>query len=286
MLVPINSSSAVLVVYPPYQGFPGGGTVRVHTPAISLGSAAAATQDAVLAQTNADAAQGSDGLPFLEGPAVVKGRKYLVDIVDGQTFPVEVIGAGDTTRLAQPLPMDVPAGSTLRGWALTYTLSAEQTALSGPGYAIWDIVDAEGVVVPTFTTTFEVANHASGFALTWTELTRRMPNLQHEKPTHDDTGEETIAAAWMQHVLPALSSRGMKPHFIVDQNPLKVVHAAAVAYTLFPQDEQVKAEFYEKLQQVLAGRELWYDSDEGETQELSTADKGNGAQFVGVRLVR
>lgn len=284
-----KDSTQTLVAYPSTHLKLTSAGVRVRTGAVSLPDAEdvatveSATIDTV---TNAAALEGSTRLGFASVPSVIKGRKYVVDI-DEVTFPVEVAGidtAANEIILAQPLPQAVESGAEFRGWAISHALTTTETALSGLAFARWSIV--VGGLAVDFNTPFDIVTHSNPYLLTWGELGQRKPHLHDEKPAHDDTGAETIRAAWDDHVVPSLEEKGVRPEFIVSQFRLVALHAAAVELVLFPRDDKAQENFDRKVTQTLRSKAFWYDENEGKADSLSTGDEGNGEQFVGVRFFR
>lgn len=285
-----KDSTQTIVAYPKTLELVSSATVRVETDAVGLPDAtsAATVESATLnTTTNADALEGDTRL-FLASavPSVVIGRSYVVDVVGIGAFTVEVAGvnvAADEVELAQPLPKAVASGSAFRGWALTHALTTTQTAAAGLAFGRWAVAGVDAV---EWTEAFRIVAHANHYALTWSLLSQRKPHLADEKPAYDETGAETIAAAWDDHLIPALEGKGVRPAFIISQERLMPAHAAAVELVLFPRDEVINAAFERKVDQALRSKAFWYDANEGEVEDLSPGDEGNGGEFVGVRFTR
>lgn len=275
MLEIAQDTTPTIVVYPSKPMSLSTATVRVGTPAESMpdtGVAATVDTSTFLLASAAEAGDEVLQTDATFGSAdVVPGRQYGVLWDTGPGIVVEVVDfteGGGALRLAQPLPCDIPVTAIVVGHAVSITLTAEQTASLGIGSAEWAITAAtdfhgnliEGLL--PFPSAFRVVKRQSHYDLTWSRLTRYMPDLEHQRPAYDDTGDETIEAAWLQHVVPALLARNILPGRINNQGVLVPAHVAAVRFLLMPDDEGAEREFYRKLDQALASRGFWYDEEE------------------------
>jgi hypothetical protein len=268
-----KSAAATLVAYPRRNASVASATVRFQTPSTSLTDAAAATVEDLSLLTTVAASVGDTTLTvddFAEAGAPVIGRQYLIVERGQEALRVECAdfnATANTILLAQPLPRDLAVGAEVQGFALTTSLTSTHTETKGEGSAEWTVTvnEADGLtqtVEPPFTTAFRIVERSSHYALTWSLLGRWAPDLQHEKPANDVTGDETLDAAWQMHVVPALAQRNILPGRIINQDLLRPVHVAAVRFLLFPESEVAQREFYEKVNQAMASRGWWYDEEE------------------------
>lgn len=268
-----QSAVATLVAYPRRNVAVASATVRFQTPSTGLTDAAAATVEGLSLLLTVAADVGDTLLTvddFSNADAPKIGRHYLITERGEESLRVEVAdfnSTANTIRLAQPLPRSVAIGAELSGLALTVALTTTHTETKGEGSAEWTVTHTEAdtltaTVEPPFTTAFRIVERASHYALTWSLLGRWAPDLQHEKPPDDVTGDETLDAAWQMHVVPALAQRDILPGRIIDQSMLRPVHVAAVRFLLFPDSEVAQKEFYEKVNQAMSSRGWWYDEEE------------------------
>lgn len=281
MQIVTKDKTATLVAYPPRPATVSSATVRFQTPSTSLTDAAAATLDS---STWAIATAASEGDTLLtvddygDAEAPIVGRRYVVrdQAYGGEPFFIEVAAfdsTANTIRCEQPIPRALAVGASVEGCALTTSLTTAHTSTIGDGSAEWTVTYlepdllTETVAVP-FTTSFRVVKRESQYSLTWSALTQMAPELEHQRPPYDDTGAETLTAAWRRHVAPALAQRGIVPGRIIDPEWLEPAHVAAVDYLLHPADEMRRDEFYSKVEQAVTARGFWYD----EEQDLSQPD--------------
>ncbi len=268
-----QSAVATLVAYPRRNESISSASVRFQTPSTGLTDAAAATVDATSLTTSSAADIGDTLLSmdaFDDSTAPIIGRSFAIVERGQESLRVDVAdfdSAANTIRLAQPLTRDVAAGASFVGLALTVALTTTHTETKGEGSAEWTVTHLEAdntteTVEPPFTTAFRIVERASHYALTWSLLGRWAPDLQHEKPPDDVTGDETLDAAWQMHVVPALAQRDILPGRIIDQSMLRPVHVAAVRFLLFPDSEVAQKEFYEKVNQAMSSRGWWCDEEE------------------------
>lgn len=286
-----QSAAATLVAYPRRNAAVASATVRFQTPSTSLTSSAAATVEGLSLLLTAAADVGDTLLTvddFGNADAPKIGRYYLIVERGQETLRVQVAdfnSTANTVRLAQPLPRALAVNAELTGFALTTALTSTHTESKGLGSAEWTVTHTEADTLtstadPPFTTGFRIVERSSHYALTWSTLGRWAPDLLDEKPGEDVTGGETIEAAWLMHVVPALAQRGILPGRIIDQSALTPAHVAAVRFLLFPDSETARAEFYEKVEQATSSRSWWYDEEE------TLAPPDDEAAPLRLRLVR
>lgn len=291
MLELAQNAAATLVAYPRRNASVASATVRFQTPSTTLTSAAAATVDDFALLLTAAAAVGETLLTleaFSDATAPIIGRQYLIVERGQETLRVmcaDFNSTDNTMRLAQPLTRALTTDAQVTGFALTTSLTTTHTESKGHGLAEWTVTHLEAdsltsTVEPPFTTSFRIVERASHYALTWSTLGRWAPDLLDEKPGEDVTGDETIEAAWLMHVVPALAQRDILPGRIIDQSALVPAHVAAVRFLLFPDSETARTEFYEKIEQAKSSRGWWYDEEE------TLAPPDDEAAPLRLRLVR
>lgn len=266
-------STETLLWYGPATAQPTAATVRVQTAAVALPDAGdTATIDTLSSATNAAASAGATSLAFAADPVATAGRQYLVVLATGQVIVVEVIDTGTTVTLAEPLPIDVPSGSTLTGFAVSHALTAAETDEIGRGIARWSITVA-GIIHVVDQSFRIVRSQPQPYSLTATVLTARYPILHRYRPPTDEDFAESIEAAWEVLLMPDLLARGYEPHRINSWRTLEVAHAAAVYAHLVGTSgvastelvEAAMAHYRGRFDAVVESSEFWYDSIDEDT---------------------
>lgn len=261
--------SGELVSYPPMPVHADAVTIRYRTPASPMqDDAVPAVVDPLNAEVASPAKAGADVLELREPPAIVARRSYIVVLPSGLRVVVIARGAEDSKlHLTEPLPVAVPEGSEVLGYAVSVPLSAGELERAGEGVAIWSVT-ADGFT-SSWAQQLRVVRRQVAYTLTAPRLTSQSKLAARLRSPTDDGFDEVIEAAWNRYVLPALHAKQLLPERIISWELLEPVHIAAVELLLLPEsDVQARDLAREELARVtatvLAGAELWYDAAEAE----------------------
>ncbi len=256
----------------------GGGTLAVTLPAV--GSEEVATQDSESAAVNAAASEGDTTLSFASDPGFPVG---LVHVATDPPFVASVLESGGTTKLADPLPVDVPDTTTVSAFGWTHALTATETDVAGQGY-VKARFTIGGVVEPVDFILSVVSEHV-GQILTVPQLVEAWPKFEHYKPPEDETGDETIRRAWLYEVKPELNARGIHEHRINATEPYRPVLVAAIRWLLLRDHAQTDRDTVERAHEDLVRQ---FDRAESSIKRSiqSTDDDDEGVGPTHIRTVR
>lgn len=287
-------STGTLLAYPPTMEQATSATVRVRTPSTAMPAlGVTATVDPVDGTVDADALEGATTLELDGAQVLLRGRQYLVVVTTGETFAVTCAMGGTiaTLRTAEPLPLPVPAGSQVLGYALTRQLSADETAQRGEGLALWTaalpIAGAQ-----TFGTQLRIVRRIPRYTLTSSKLTAAWPLVHQLRPRTDVDMTEVLQTVWDNRVIPKLEAKGIRAEQIISAEPLEPVHATAIIAHLMAMDSARAREDVEywddrlsdALDIALSGESFWVDE---ETEEAAPRDEdGPPAAYTFTRLTR
>lgn len=252
-------------------------TVRIGTPASALPSEddwQSATVDPVDTVTVAAAAEGADTVYVVDGLTPwIRGRRYVIENTAGDPDgDISVVTASatrtsETLNLISPLTRSVPSGVDVYGIAVTKDLTAEQTAVVGPGIAIWRAT-VDGVEV-SWSSSFRIVRRMPTIPLVASELAVAYPQILRMRDVSDETLEELIATAWEHRVLPRLSAKGVIDEDIVDSEPLRPLTALACLIHVVATDESSNGEWraslmgeFDRLVESTFARSDWYEHDQ------------------------
>lgn len=283
----IKGQPATVYSYPPRPETPNSAvTYRIGTPQAALdpdGAFAAVTtseMDSVITTVATAASAGDTSIDLTAANTVtVRGHKYL--IVDGTTgTPILVTAsASDSTsdpmRLAEPLPIALAAGSTVRGHYVSVDLTAQQTADVGDIVIEWQASFTEGLSGEEETTirwfTYARIVERSGlYTLNADTLTRSSPFAKQHQLDNDGDFSEAIDAAWRLHIRPALLAQKIREEQILNHEEVEPAHIAAVELYLagVPSvSQEVRSEKRRELDSQLSllfsSRDLWVATSSG-----------------------
>lgn len=259
-------------------------SVRVQTPSVALPDAySAATIDAASKTVNGSHAEGTNHLTLSHGGTdPTNGRKYIIDTLDGSPKFTVTVTRFDShvAYLQDPLPKTVPSNSTLQGYQVRRTLTAEEVKLEGQGIARWQVTDAAGVA-HVWDEPFLVVNSQTNYTLTADSLVRSYPIAERLHAPGDDNMIELIETAWRDYVRPDLEAKQIRANQIKSWERVEAPHAAACVYHLVLTDERQDPVFVEQWRNVyahqmdllFASREFWYSEDDPE-DTIGRVDNG------------
>jgi hypothetical protein len=288
------SSTGTLLAYPPTMEQATSATVRVRTPSTALPAAGVtATVDPVDGTVDADATEGATALVLEEAQTFVRGRQYLVVVTTGEVFAVTCALAGTTAtlRMTEPLPLPVPAGSAVLGYALTRQLSTDETSARGEGLALWTAaLPVSGS--QTFGTQLRIVRRVPRYTLTTGRLTSSWPLVNQLRPPTDVDMTEVLQGVWDNRVVPALEAKGIRAEQVISAEALEPVHAAAIIAHLMAMDtarpredvEYWDGRLREAMDLAVSGGGFWVD-DEDE-QAAPRAEDAAPASYTFTRITR
>lgn len=267
--------AGTLVSYPPVLAQPTSAELRYYTPSTrnqDEGDEVAATVDELSAEVSTDAEAGAVELALEAAADFVRGRRYVLELPNGIRLDVVAAkgGASATLYLERPLLLAVPAGSTVKGFAVTYALTADDTRHRGEGLALFAAVI--GGETHRWPHAFRVVERSRLYTLTPDKLVAHSNLSERLRDPTDETLWDLIESAWVRYLRPALVEKQLKPERIVTPEELEPAHIAAcelVATRDFTTDtvirEEAWTEFARSLRSVMASAELWYDASDSTT---------------------
>lgn len=206
--------------------------------------------------------------------ALTAGNKYIVETRDGEpNFVIKLsrIVSSTVVETQDPLPQDIPASSTIRGFKASYELETAQVKGVGQAIARWRVEDRDRVRYD-WDDPFLIVNVATNYNLTSEALERIYPQVQRLRP--DDLSlNELIDVAWKNYVRPDLEGKGLKANQIKSWERLDAPHAAACVYHLILTDERMASDFRDDWRTVYAHQmdllfasvRFWYSETDDNT---------------------
>jgi hypothetical protein len=250
----LKGSTTTIVSYPRLRpsdvvvGVPSNAKVRVWGPSVPAPEAfTTALVDTVNTTVTAEAREGDTEVAIVAA-TLVRGRQYLLTAASGALLVVESRTGGNTTTLAlaQPLPVDVDVGASLRGFAVTRALTALETANVGQASALWQAtVDGSSV---EWSQCFRVVRRIPTALLTPTRLTQAYPILLSMAPPTGLDLEAAIAAAWEHQMVGLLEAKGVFDENVLSDETIVPLHALACCRQLFDFDPRADAAFVARLE--------------------------------------
>lgn len=293
----LRNTTTTLLSYPRVEsgdlvlGVPSTPEVRIGTPASAIPDEDAAwptgTVDPLSTTVTAAGAVGDTTLTVASA-AWVKGRKYLVDDVDGTVLVTAAkTVTGTTLYLTEPLERVISTSATVKGWAITKALTTAQTDLTGNAVAVFRAV--VGGVTYSWTEAFRIVRRMVVVPLTGPELTAAYPIVHSLKPATASL-EEIIDAAWEYRLLPKLGAKSVIEEDIVDAEVLRpllalacVVHLAMLSRSADPVWRDALVADFDRLTESTFARVDWHDAPQ-------TADPPRDpnlhARRIGIRVSR
>lgn len=266
----IKASTETLYTYPPILAQASGTpTARIGTASTPMPDAGSnCTVDTLSTDVAADAYEGSTQLTVTSA-TWVKGRKYIATSSTGEVFPIvsDTDGASDTLNLQEPIPSALLTGSTIKGYRISITLTADQTSDIGKAAVEW--AATLNSVSEKWTDTFYVVERDGGYSLDAEKLSRYSAFCRRVRPDSDNDMSETIDAAWVRYIRPSLLAKGVRPELFISRDELESVHIAACEHhvaqqaTDVAQDvrEEKRRNFSEAMSLVLQSDSLWVIDD-------------------------
>lgn len=263
---------------------------RVKTRAVTGTAFVACTVDTVDVEVTAPADRGTD-LLAIESAAIVAGRRYLLDT--GPQGVLDVVARSDGTvtelRLASALPLDVPAGATLKGHALLRDLTAEESSIAGDCSIEWQATVGGQVIA--WTDLFRVVRRMPQARLTTTSLLRLRPQMRSLQIPEDVTFEDVMAGAWEGRILPLCEAQGLYDEEIVSDETLLPLHALACVLQIVEDDPRYDRLFVEDLRKQFRSEttrtfarstydEQSHDVDASPRSRGRNEDRGNGLRVT------
>ncbi len=268
-------------------------SVRVQTPQIALpDTPSAATVDSASKTTNGATVEGSTVFNLAAGgtdPA--GGSKYIIDALNGTPRFTVTVSRFDSNKayLKDPLPQTVPNNSTLTGYRVARTLTAQEVKQEGQAIARWLVTDASGVA-HVWDQPFLIVNTQTNYTLTSDSLMRAYPIAERLHAPSDDNMTELIETAWRDYLRPDLEAKQIRANQIKSWERLEAAHAAACVYHLILTDERQDPIYVEtwrntyahQMDLLVAGREFWY----AETDPENSVGHADNSQFIGRNISR
>ena len=260
------------------------------TPAVQGDTYAAATVDTLSTTTQGAHQEGDDHVTLSASVALVANRRYLLEPGNGRHLDVRALEGGTTNQLrtAEPLPCDVPNGSSVKGWAVTIALTAAQTNQVGDALALFRAVINGNTY--EWSESFRIVNRITSPRLNPTMLTHAYPILASLRDTNDIDYEETIQSAWEHRIVPALAAKGILDEDVISDEALIPWHASACVLHLIEPDPRFSSDFvsrmrdlYDQQQQTTFGRADFAVRDQ---LTPSPRDTGGEPKFGVMRMVR
>ncbi len=271
-------------------------TVRIGTPAVAMpADGDEADVDELSTDVSADANEGETQLAVTEAE-FTRGQSLLIQTPTGETFVVTSLtqGESDTLNIDEPLPMAVPTGSTVKGWAVSIPLTLAQTALPGQEcLALWTAVVGEvpDEVTYTWAQSFRIVRRQPVWTLTAGSLTKSYPAILNLRSRKDASLSEVIAAALDDLVLPWLEASGIDEEDIITPATLEPVHKIACLLQLTRLNTQITPEMREdianawaKAKETALARKSWCVQPQVETPTPRPEQPSKPA--MGLRLTR
>lgn len=239
--------------YPPRLGVPTSVTCRVGTSAVSVPSSfSAATVDADSDTLDDEGRQGDTEIAITTGNIdVVKGRRYLIAPVSGldtdaMPFDVEAVSTQSSAlsmQLRHGLPRSAEAGSLLLEWRCSVAITTNQSATAGDAFVEF-LATVDGHLIK-WIEPFRVVERGGYYDLTGDLLVQLSPYARSHRSEEDPDFSQTIEAAWVMHLSPALLGKGIRPEQIANWQAVNPAHVKAVEMLLaqaYDQDAQVRSE--------------------------------------------
>jgi hypothetical protein len=240
--------------------------------------------------TTAVAASGAQSLTVASA-TWVRGRRYIIETIDGHVLDVtsRQSSTGTTLYITEPLPIAVPTGSAVKGWAVLRALTADETEEPGNAEALWSAV--VGGVTYVWMQSFRIARRIPVSMLTPTTLTQTWSNIRALRARQDTDLEEVILAAWEHRILPLLAARQVSEEDVVSVDALEPLHAIACVLQLAMGNAAVTAEMFDRLEarwsqlvESTFARKDWFEAPQDETPEIRP--DAPPVVKTGIRLVR
>lgn len=272
---------------------PTGVTFAVRTPALdSLGTPVAATVDPVVASTVAIAKRGSSQLSFGASPGAVARRLYVLSHPSfSAPFYVQVSGvSGTTVYLTDPLPCNIPAGSTLLGAALTLALTLAQTAeIDHLQTSIAHVEATAGGVTRRWDHGFRIVRQEFARVLTVPKLLKLAPEVMRLRSDGSDTYGELIDSAY-EYLIQDLEGRGYEIARVNSPEKLNLTTVKRIRWALYDaingpahdDTKEAEAQYRDQLKMAEAGLRFWYD----EADNDAPTGRQNPSRFSTTWLTR
>lgn len=292
----LRASTQTLVAYPrlaPQRlllATPTSATVRLLTPASQGSTYDPATVDSLSTTTQGAHAEGQDHVTLAGSVALVANRRYLISPGSGRLLDVRALEGGTTNTLytAEPLPCDVPNGSTVKGWACTIALTAAQTDVVGDALALFRAV-ISGTTYE-WSETFRIVNRITSPRLTPTMLTHAYPILASMRDTNDIDYEEIIQSTWEHRIIPAMAAKGILDEDVISDEALIPWHAAACVLQLVEPDPRFSSDFVGRMRELYEQQQTTTfaraDFAVRGQDEVSARDTGAEKKFDAMRITR
>jgi hypothetical protein len=215
----------------------------------------------------------------VEGAVFVKDRRYLMT-VEGRSFEIESKSSGNTTLLllGSPLPIDVPVGANVAGFALTRALTAGETSIVGEASIEWQAT-IDGVVAQ-WVDLFRVVARIPKATLTPAQLLRLRPMMRSLAMPGDATLEDVIAGAWEGRMQVLLERNGVFDEDVVSDEALVPLHALACVLHIVEDDPRFERAFVDDMRKSFLtltantfGRATW--DEKGQDVEPTPRDPSN-----------
>lgn len=251
----MRASTQTLVSYPRLHpaevvlGQPSAVTVNLQTPAVQDTTYSAAVADALSTTTQGAHQEGADNITLAASVAIVAGRRYLIQLVEGRNIEVEALKGGTTNTLytAEPLPCAIANGSAVKGFAVTKALSAAQTDQVGDALALWRAT-VNGTAYE-WSESFRIVNKVTAPRLTPTRLTHAYPLMSSLRDTNDIDYEAIIDAAWDHRVVPLLAAKKILDEDVISDEALVPLHALACVLHIVEPDPRFSTDFIGRLRE-------------------------------------
>jgi hypothetical protein len=287
----INEIDVSLLSYPPVMDRLFRARVRIQTPSHPMPATWTAAQlDSFTESLSVASREGETFLTVssLATPLATDGRLYYVFTASGERFSVKLtdiqsVGIGSyRLHLADPLPMALPIGTNIGGYAVFYDFDATEVTNQGECIARWqvDIRVGADIVQHVWDEPFLIVNAETNYTLNSASLVRTYPMVDRLRPPTDEDLTEIIKTGWTNYLRSDLEGKGIKANQIKSWERLEAAHAAACVYHLVLTDERQDAEYREtwrtnyahQCDLMFASIRFWYSPTDGSTPAKSDED--------------
>jgi hypothetical protein len=177
-----------------------------------------------------------------------------------------------TLRLASPIPMALPSGSSVFGIAISRALTADETEDEGKAKVAWTAT--VGGQTLAWTEEFEIVRRVPRWELDDDLLTQRFPEVLALRDSNDLALEELREAALEEELLPRLRAKKdqegnpLREANIISTWPLVPAHVAACKLFIAcspgsgrtkEDRDDARSELEQKLALALEDADAWYD---------------------------
>lgn len=287
----IEDRTGTLTWYPPQDGVASAATCELYQPGGSVLKAAASATIATASTTiGANVSEGARSYTVASATGISAGDVLLVEEA-GRVWHCELKSLSGTTLYPYgEVPFALTTSATVKGYKLTYALSADETADIAENYrAEW--VYTIGGVEYLEDQLWDVVAADDQYQTRHRHLVSMYSWVASQLDTQDKDAHEHLRTAWELYLVPRLRQKGIHIEKVRNTQRLIPLHCAVaqevMAYNDFMDNPDLR-ERWEGAQDeaqhqldILSADSGWYD----ENQDLAVSDEEEHRQVVH-RLVR